>query len=90
MLGPAPGSHDRLWVFEHKNAIDSEGVTRASCSTCHSQTYCSNCHSTGATAVQHDNMLFDHKAVIKETGEQPCSYCHQKPFCERCHEKDER
>ena len=90
MLGPAPASHDRLWVFEHKNAIDSDGVTRASCSTCHSQTYCSNCHSTGATAVQHDNMLFDHKAVIKETGEQPCSYCHQKPFCERCHEKDER
>ena len=33
-------------------------------------------------------MLFDHEAVIKETGEQPCSYCHQKPFCERCHEKD--
>jgi len=35
-------------------------------------------------------MLFDHKAVIKETGEQPCGYCHQKPFCERCHAKEER
>jgi hypothetical protein len=32
-------------------------------------------------------MLFDHAAVIRETGEQPCAYCHQKAFCERCHEE---
>ena len=89
MLGPAPATHaNRLWVFEHRPAIESGNPTQKSCSSCHSQTYCTNCHSTGATAVEHDNMLFDHGAVIKETGEQACSYCHQKPFCERCHEED--
>ncbi|HLB27000.1 MAG TPA: NapC/NirT family cytochrome c [Dehalococcoidia bacterium] len=90
MLGPAPATHaNRLWVFEHKTDAGSGDVTRSSCSSCHSQTYCTNCHSTGATQVQHDNMLFDHGAVIKETGQQACGYCHQKPFCQRCHEEDE-
>ncbi|MEE8347442.1 MAG: hypothetical protein V3S20_08850 [Dehalococcoidia bacterium] len=88
MLGPPPSSHtDSLWVFEHKNETPSLDPPSSNCSECHSQTYCSNCHATGAIAITHDNMYFDHAAVIKETTDQPCSYCHQKPFCERCHEE---
>ncbi len=87
MLGPPPTTHtDRLWVFEHKNAASADGTV---CSSCHSRTYCESCHSTGATQVKHDNMLFDHASVIRETSEQACSFCHQKPFCQRCHEEDE-
>jgi len=59
------------------------------CSTCHSQAYCTNCHSTGAKQITHDNMLFDHASIIRETSQEPCAYCHQKPFCERCHTGDE-
>jgi nitrate/TMAO reductase-like tetraheme cytochrome c subunit len=89
MLGPPPQTHsNRLWVFEHKIEATAGGE-RANCSTCHSQTYCSNCHETGAKLVNHDNMLFDHGAVIRETTTQPCTYCHQKPSCERCHSDEE-
>jgi hypothetical protein len=90
MLGPPPTSHTttRLWVFEHKTEAASADPARANCSNCHSQTYCSNCHNSGAKQVSHDNMLFDHASVIRETGTQPCTYCHQKPSCERCHIDD--
>jgi hypothetical protein len=89
MLGPPPQTHsNRLWVFEHK-AEASAGGERANCSACHSQTYCQNCHDTGAKLVNHDNMLFDHGAVIRETTTTPCTYCHQKPSCERCHTDEE-
>lgn len=88
MLGPPPQSHeDRLWVFQHKTEVTSSDPAQTTCANCHSRTYCTNCHSTGATAIKHDDMAFDHAAVIRETGEQPCGYCHQKAFCERCHEE---
>ena len=87
MLGTPPNSHTatRLWVFDHKTDAGSADPARANCSNCHSQTYCNNCHNSGAKQVQHDNMLFDHGSVIRDTGNQPCTYCHQKPSCERCH-----
>ena len=90
MLGAPPTSHTttRLWVFEHKTEAASGDPARANCSNCHSQTYCSNCHNSGAKQVSHDNMLFDHASVIRQTGTQPCTYCHQKPSCERCHIDD--
>ena len=90
MLGAPPSSHtaSRLWVFEHKSDANSVDPARANCSSCHSQTYCSNCHNSGAKQVSHDNMLFDHASVIRETGKQSCTYCHQKPSCERCHIDD--
>ena len=85
MLGPPPQTHsNRLWVFEHKTDASAEGE-RANCSECHSQTYCQNCHESGAELVNHDNMLFDHGAVIRETSTESCTYCHQRPSCERCH-----
>ncbi|HEU4758835.1 MAG TPA: NapC/NirT family cytochrome c [Dehalococcoidia bacterium] len=90
MLGPPPSTHtNRLWVFEHKAVASSPDPSQSNCATCHSRTYCTNCHSTGATQVKHDNMLFDHASVIRESSEQACAYCHQKPFCQRCHEKDQ-
>jgi len=91
MLSAPPTSHTttRLWVFEHKTEAASVDPARANCSNCHSQTYCSNCHNSGAKQVSHDNMLFDHASVIRETGKQSCTYCHQKPSCERCHISDE-
>jgi hypothetical protein len=89
MIGLAPESHtDKLWVFDHKNVAGSLDVGTTSCNACHSQTYCSNCHNSGATSVQHDDMFYDHANVIREAGQQPCAYCHQRPYCERCHEED--
>jgi len=90
MLGPPPATHNnRLWVFGHSTEAASGDPVRADCSTCHSQAYCTNCHSTGAKQITHDNMLFDHASIIRETSQEPCAYCHQKPFCERCHTGDE-
>jgi nitrate/TMAO reductase-like tetraheme cytochrome c subunit len=89
MLGPAPQTHtNKLWVFEHK-ADATAGGERANCSACHGQTYCQNCHESGAKLVSHDNMLFDHGSVIRQTTMTPCTYCHQKPSCERCHTAEE-
>jgi nitrate/TMAO reductase-like tetraheme cytochrome c subunit len=89
MIGIPPETHkDKLWVFEHKNPAASLEVGTTSCNSCHSQTYCSNCHNSGATSVKHDDMYYDHPTVIESAGQQPCAYCHQRPFCERCHESD--
>jgi nitrate/TMAO reductase-like tetraheme cytochrome c subunit len=89
MIGLAPETHqDSLWVFEHKDLAASLDVGSTSCNACHSQTYCSNCHNSGASTVEHDDMYYDHATVIENSGQQPCAYCHQRPFCERCHEGD--
>jgi hypothetical protein len=89
MLGPPPETHsDRLWVFNHK-VLASDGGDQAICSSCHSKTYCQNCHESGAKLVNHDSMLFNHGAVIKQVTTEPCTYCHQKPSCERCHSDEE-
>ncbi len=85
-LGLAPTSHAKsLWVFDHKNDPQASDPSKSTCSACHSQSYCSNCHASGAKLVKHDEMRFDHAAVIRKTGQQACDYCHQKPFCARCH-----
>ena len=89
MVGDPPESHeDDLWVFDHKDVAGSLEVGTTTCSACHSQTYCSNCHNSGATSVKHDDMFYDHASVIENSGQQACAYCHQRPFCERCHESD--
>lgn len=89
MIGVPLASHeDPLWVFNHKTDAGSLDVNSTSCNSCHSQTYCSNCHNSGATNVEHDDMYYDHARVINEAGQQPCAYCHQRPFCVRCHESD--
>ncbi|MEO6196915.1 MAG: NapC/NirT family cytochrome c [Dehalococcoidia bacterium] len=89
MIGTPPLTHSsRLWVFEHKREA-SAGGGGTNCSACHAQTYCQNCHDSGAKLVSHDNMLFDHGAVIREVTTTPCTFCHQKPSCERCHTEEE-
>ena len=87
MLGPPPKTHtEGLWTFDHAKVAPSTDASQTSCSSCHSRTYCTNCHSSGATSVEHDNMLFDHASVIRDAGREACTYCHQRPFCLRCHE----
>jgi len=44
-----------------------------------------NCHSTGAISVDHETMLTNHAAVIREQGNTACVYCHQPVQCARCH-----
>jgi nitrate/TMAO reductase-like tetraheme cytochrome c subunit len=87
-LGTPPSNHlESLWVFQHKAATTSADPSGTTCGACHSQSYCTNCHTTGAKAVKHDAMSFDHAAVIREAGsQQSCAYCHQRPFCTRCHQ----
>jgi nitrate/TMAO reductase-like tetraheme cytochrome c subunit len=85
-LGPAPAPHaNKLWVFKHAAAIKTTDPIGTSCAECHSRSYCTNCHSSGAIAVKHDDMLFNHAQVVEKNTSQSCNYCHQKPFCERCH-----
>jgi hypothetical protein len=85
-LGQPPETHDDvLFMFNHKNfttEIDPGGQT---CGECHARDFCVNCHSTGAITVNHDEMLFDHAAVIRESGNRACAYCHQPIYCARCH-----
>jgi len=85
-IGSPPTSHkSRLWVFDHKMVATSADPAGQTCGGCHARSYCSNCHESGATLVKHDAMLFNHAAIIRNTGESACAYCHQKPFCARCH-----
>ena len=85
-IRPAPATHaNNLWVFKHGATTKALDPAGASCAACHSQSYCSNCHSSGAVAIKHDDMLFNHAQVVQKNTSQACAYCHQKPFCERCH-----
>jgi nitrate/TMAO reductase-like tetraheme cytochrome c subunit len=85
-LGIPPDSHDdTLWVFSHRDKVDLVDPGTTSCGECHARDYCVNCHSTGAVEVDHDEMLLEHAAVIREAGAQACAYCHQPVYCARCH-----
>jgi len=86
LIGERPTSHDdRLWVFSHKAAVKTLDPGATSCGACHTRTYCENCHSTAVVKVPHDDMVFNHAAVIKETGNQACAPCHQPAYCRQCH-----
>ena len=86
LIGQRPSSHDdKLWVFDHKTAVKSVDPSSATCGACHTRTYCENCHNTPAVKVPHDDMVFNHAAVIRKTGPQACVLCHRPTYCEQCH-----
>ncbi|HEX2756050.1 MAG TPA: NapC/NirT family cytochrome c [Candidatus Limnocylindrales bacterium] len=88
-FGKPPDTHDdRLWVFDHRNVATSIDPGGQSCGQCHAKDYCENCHKTGAITVKHDEMLLNHAAVIRISGNAACAYCHQRPYCSRCHSED--
>jgi nitrate/TMAO reductase-like tetraheme cytochrome c subunit len=86
LIGERPASHlDSLWVFNHKNAVASVDPSTSECGACHTATYCQNCHSTPAVNVPHDDMVFNHAAVVQKVGAQACTLCHQASYCAQCH-----
>jgi nitrate/TMAO reductase-like tetraheme cytochrome c subunit len=89
LIGQRPKSHDdRLWVFSHKTEVTSVDPSQETCGACHTRTYCENCHNTPAVKVPHDEMVFNHAAVVKETGALACALCHQPAYCSQCHSND--
>jgi hypothetical protein len=86
LIGERPQTHDdRLWVFDHKTSAISLDPSGTSCGTCHTRTYCENCHDTKAVKVPHDDMVYNHAAVMQKTGAPACAYCHQPAYCAQCH-----
>jgi nitrate/TMAO reductase-like tetraheme cytochrome c subunit len=86
LIGQRPDSHlDTLWVFNHKSVVTSLDPSNTSCGACHTRTYCENCHSTPAVQVPHDEMVFNHAAVVRRIGAQACTLCHQQSYCANCH-----
>ena len=89
LIGGRPSSHDdRLWVFDHKLTAGSLDPSNTACGECHTRTYCENCHNTKAVHVPHDDMVYNHGAVLRKVGAQACAYCHQPPYCAQCHSND--
>ena len=85
-VGREPVTHaNELWVFDHKNAVDSTNPANTDCASCHTRNYCQNCHLSGATKVTHDEMMYDHAASIRKAGIQSCAACHQPYMCSTCH-----
>ena len=86
LIGQRPESHDnRLWVFDHKTTVSKVDPAGTTCGACHTRTYCENCHNTPAVQVPHDNMVFNHAAVVQKTTSAACAYCHQPAYCAQCH-----
>jgi len=86
-LGSRPADHkDKLYTFNHKNAVKSLDPAGTTCAACHSRNYCQDCHNSGAVKVTHTNMLYNHAAAITAAGStQACAYCHQPVGCAACH-----
>jgi len=86
LIGQRPDSHlDTLWVFNHKDVVSSVDPSNQSCGACHTRTYCENCHNTPAVQVPHDEMVFNHAAVVRKVGAEACTLCHQQSYCSQCH-----
>jgi nitrate/TMAO reductase-like tetraheme cytochrome c subunit len=89
LIGQRPVSHsDRLWVFSHKTAVKTDDPSGTTCGACHTRTYCENCHNTPAVKVPHDQMVFNHAEVVRDTGTEACALCHQPVYCSQCHSND--
>jgi nitrate/TMAO reductase-like tetraheme cytochrome c subunit len=88
-LGDKPADHqNKLYVFDHKNAVSQLNPTGTSCAACHKPSYCENCHDSGAIKVKHTTMLYKHADASKAAGgTQACAYCHQPAYCAGCHKE---
>ncbi|MEI7779296.1 MAG: NapC/NirT family cytochrome c [Actinomycetes bacterium] len=100
--GKPASHNDTLWVFNHQSVaaaiasarnaellripgatVDPAGTT---CGSCHQRDYCESCHKSGAIAISHDAMLFNHAQVVQQVGgTTPCATCHQPAQCALCH-----
>jgi nitrate/TMAO reductase-like tetraheme cytochrome c subunit len=86
LIGQRPTSHlDKLWIFNHKSVVTSLDPSNTECGACHTRTYCENCHATPAVQVPHDEMVFNHAAVVRRIGASACTLCHQQSYCAQCH-----
>lgn len=86
LIGKRPDTHDdKLWVFSHKTGVATVDPAKTACGACHTRTYCENCHDTPAVKVPHDDMVYNHVAVLRQTGAQACATCHQPAYCAQCH-----
>lgn len=86
LIGQRPASHlDKLWIFNHKKVVKTSDPTTTDCAACHTKTYCSNCHTTPAVQVPHEEMVFNHAAVVRRIGASACTLCHQPSYCAQCH-----
>jgi len=89
LIGQRPDSHlDTLWIFSHKTDVTSLDPSNTDCGACHTRTYCENCHATPAVQVPHDEMVFNHAAVVRRIGANACTLCHQQTYCAQCHAND--
>ena len=94
LLGSKPETHnEKLYVFSHKNAVDSVNAVFSStnkdpkidCASCHQRSYCENCHNSGAINVKHDDMMYNHALSVEKASATACAYCHQPVYCAKCH-----
>jgi nitrate/TMAO reductase-like tetraheme cytochrome c subunit len=90
------GSHflltDQQTFTTSQQTLTNQTIS-ASCSTCHTVPRIGNPRNgtlDDRRPVSHpQTMLFDHTAVIRESGgTSACALCHQPPFCARCHEQE--
>jgi nitrate/TMAO reductase-like tetraheme cytochrome c subunit len=88
-VGAQPIDHkDKLYVFDHKNAVSQQDPAGTTCAACHPRSYCQNCHDSGAIKVTHTTMLYKHADAAKAAGgTQACAYCHQPAYCAGCHKE---
>lgn len=88
-IGDQPADHaDQLWVFNHQKTSEKPIATGTSCAQCHTDSYCTKCHDSGAIKVDHDTMLYNHAQSIRDAGNSTaCAVCHQPAYCATCHKQ---
>lgn len=81
----APPSHVGDWPTTHGLAIDAAGG--ASCSSCHSESWCSDCHGGGRVgATIHQPGFAAIHGFEALGGTAACTSCHvEQVFCQACH-----
>lgn len=89
-VGEKPADHnDNLWTFNHRNVAGTTTPNPTTCGSCHTASYCSTCHDSGAIKVDHYKMLYNHAQSVRDAGgTKACAVCHQPSYCDQCHKGD--